>query len=450
MRMRWLQTLLFLGLIYQHAVAEELPTRLYVRTVPPGAKVVLDGKELGIADGLFIILPGDHMVTLELEGYSPQKRDVKVPAEHITRLVVTLVRREEPPYTHVGGAGTAPPPQPLSPVPPTPPPWTVVIHGVKGMPPLSAGPGPPIPPPPSFGVANPYTESRGADMPIAMHDFLCSDVLNGMIYTFGGNRGGDSLVDSIFVYDVKKDTWREATGKMPYAYCASGATMATAVWGNKVYITPGLGPNRNNGWGQHERIIEFDPSTETACEKAGFGASAWCVSPVTIGDCIYWFGASGIGQEHKIWRYAPSSDSIKEVSRLAGRGREVCAIVGKDGYVYLFGRNPFERFDPKTNTCALCPERIPDSAGPHVWPGAGSLIHLFGPMHNPSLFSYDTATGVFSMAESTYSFARECDGPTRSYDPATGRVFFFGGRRNGIWEEPFKSTYVLTPKGESR
>jgi hypothetical protein len=81
------------------ATAGQLPTRLYVRTIPAGARVVLDGKELGLSDNLFIVLPGGHTVTIELEGHLPEKRDVKLPAERITRLVITMVKRQDP----VGG-----------------------------------------------------------------------------------------------------------------------------------------------------------------------------------------------------------------------------------------------------------------------------------------------------------------------------------------------------------
>lgn len=41
--------LLFLGLVgfsHTQTIADEPPTELYVRTVPEGAKVFLDGKEL--------------------------------------------------------------------------------------------------------------------------------------------------------------------------------------------------------------------------------------------------------------------------------------------------------------------------------------------------------------------------------------------------------------------
>ena len=75
--------------------AEPPPSRLYVRTIPPGARIILDGKELGLSDGLFIVLPGDHTVTLELDDYQSEKREVNVAPERITRLVVTLVERAE-------------------------------------------------------------------------------------------------------------------------------------------------------------------------------------------------------------------------------------------------------------------------------------------------------------------------------------------------------------------
>jgi len=76
------------------ATSDPPATRIYVRSVPPGAKVVIDGKEVGVSDGLFVVVPGSHSVLLELDGYATEKRDVHVPGERITRLVVTLVRED--------------------------------------------------------------------------------------------------------------------------------------------------------------------------------------------------------------------------------------------------------------------------------------------------------------------------------------------------------------------
>jgi hypothetical protein len=65
---------------------EPPPTRLYVKTVPAGARILLDGKEIGRSDDLFVIGPGTHTVRVELDGYVAQERQVQLPSERITRL----------------------------------------------------------------------------------------------------------------------------------------------------------------------------------------------------------------------------------------------------------------------------------------------------------------------------------------------------------------------------
>ena len=304
-------------------------------------------------------------------------------------------------------------------------------------------------PAPDGDLNTPYTEARLADMPVAIHDFACSDVVGGKFYVFGGDRANDDLADKILVYDLGKDSWREAKGKMPYAYSVSGATNATAAWRGKIYISPGLGPRRNNGWGQKQRIIEFDPATETAAEKASFGAPVWCVSPVTFRNVIYWLGASGTGQEKKIWRYNPDRDSLTHVADLAGPGRSGSAVLGTYGRIYFFGgndRREVDVFDTHRNTCVRAKELLPQRAGtPHAWPGPGNLIYLTRPMHNPAVWAFDALSGRFTVLSYAPSFAKESDAPGRAYDPDTGKVYFFGGRQRGVGERPLKATHVLAP-----
>jgi hypothetical protein len=90
------KALLLLGCL---AIAGEAlaspPTRLYVRTVPPGAKVTLDGKSLGKSDALFSVTPGTQTVQVELAGYLPEERRVEIRAEEITRVELELKRRPE-------------------------------------------------------------------------------------------------------------------------------------------------------------------------------------------------------------------------------------------------------------------------------------------------------------------------------------------------------------------
>jgi len=65
-------------------------TRLFVRTVPRGATVALDGKPIGESDGLFQVLPGGHKVTVQLDGYAPETREIQVDEGRITKVRIEL------------------------------------------------------------------------------------------------------------------------------------------------------------------------------------------------------------------------------------------------------------------------------------------------------------------------------------------------------------------------
>jgi hypothetical protein len=74
--------------------AKEPGTHLYVRTIPPGAKILLDDQP-GTTDGLFSpITPGKHRVVVELDGFVPERREVEVPQGRITRVEVSLKKVE--------------------------------------------------------------------------------------------------------------------------------------------------------------------------------------------------------------------------------------------------------------------------------------------------------------------------------------------------------------------
>ena len=91
-----IKALLLLGcLTIAGEVSASPPTRLYVRTVPPGAKVTLEGKSLGKSDALFSVAPGTQTVSVELDGYLPEERRVEIRAEEITRVELQLKRRPE-------------------------------------------------------------------------------------------------------------------------------------------------------------------------------------------------------------------------------------------------------------------------------------------------------------------------------------------------------------------
>lgn len=88
-------------------------TRLYVKTVPPGAHLTLDGKPLGPSDGLFIVPPGVASLKVEFAGQEPRVQQVEIAAGRITRLEIDFA--EQPTLTSI----TLPKPVPIRPTPGT-------------------------------------------------------------------------------------------------------------------------------------------------------------------------------------------------------------------------------------------------------------------------------------------------------------------------------------------
>ncbi len=86
--------------------APQPKTQLYVKTVPSGATVILDGKELGKSDGLFSIRPGDHRLVLRLAGYVEERRPIKAAEGEITRVEVEL-KTQTSVETELGYVGNA-------------------------------------------------------------------------------------------------------------------------------------------------------------------------------------------------------------------------------------------------------------------------------------------------------------------------------------------------------
>ncbi len=75
---------------------EERETLLYIRTDPPGAKVLINGEEVGTSDGLFKVEPGSGTILVELEGRKPGERQVIIRANAITRVELSLEPKVEP------------------------------------------------------------------------------------------------------------------------------------------------------------------------------------------------------------------------------------------------------------------------------------------------------------------------------------------------------------------
>jgi hypothetical protein len=88
--------------------APQAKTQLYVKTVPDGAEVTLDGKLLGKSDALFDIASGPHRLSLQLEGYVPEGRLIDAREGEITRVELHLRKRsgKQTVLSYVGDAQT--------------------------------------------------------------------------------------------------------------------------------------------------------------------------------------------------------------------------------------------------------------------------------------------------------------------------------------------------------
>jgi peroxiredoxin len=93
----------------------ERGTFLFIRTRPDGAKVLIDGKQVGLSDDLFPVDPGVRRIIVELEGHDPNGRDVTVRVGRVERVRLLLTKR---PSARAGVPATSPPEDPPATSPP--------------------------------------------------------------------------------------------------------------------------------------------------------------------------------------------------------------------------------------------------------------------------------------------------------------------------------------------
>ena len=112
-------SLVLLGVLAALAqTAEKPPTELYVRTTPPGAKVFVDGKELGTSPSLVEVEPGEHTIRVTLEGHEPQTTKATIAEGRIKRVILGL---------HKGPGARDGQPKPGE----AEAPWGEVVNGVR-------------------------------------------------------------------------------------------------------------------------------------------------------------------------------------------------------------------------------------------------------------------------------------------------------------------------------
>lgn len=82
----------FFALTASALASDPLPSRLYIHTSPPGARIMLDQEDVGVSDMLLEVKPGSHWAELRLDGFISETRQVQVAPEQITRLELQMKR----------------------------------------------------------------------------------------------------------------------------------------------------------------------------------------------------------------------------------------------------------------------------------------------------------------------------------------------------------------------
>jgi hypothetical protein len=95
-----MQTLLLAAMTVVFGMQEvetspQTTTQLYVKTVPAGAEVAVDGTVVGTSDKLFKVAAGTHKLSLTLKGYVIENRTIEVRDGEITRVEVELKLRSK-------------------------------------------------------------------------------------------------------------------------------------------------------------------------------------------------------------------------------------------------------------------------------------------------------------------------------------------------------------------
>lgn len=235
--------------------------------------------------------------------------------------------------------------------------------------------------------------------------------VDGNAWIFGGSDGGPVWRSDVQVYDIKDDQWTVHSSALPYPYHENSRYGVALASDGKFYLSPGNGPG---GWGQHRRIIEFDPVSATSVERAVIpvGSNIWgCAISAALppAEGVYIMGGWNGGGLPHVFHYAPSTDQMRFIGNLSV-GRSVGARVSHpNGNVYLFGGNrsthSIDVLDRSTETLRAIPNPglFRFNHGTHGWIAADGSIHLWNPIvpalghASDQIVRFDVDSETFSL-----------------------------------------------------
>ena len=312
----------------------------------------------------------------------------------------------------------------------------------------------------TIGFAGEWEEK--ADMPqIGAHSGgiwgLGASVVDGKIYTIGGQ---DDLVASgkvVREYDPEKDEWTDKKKLTQGRFRLGAATVR-----NKIYAFGGTA----NNFETLPNVDEYDPKTDTWTVKANMPTPRMGFAIAVVGGKIYTIGGaeSFFFPSAVIEVYDPVTDTWEKKGDMPNPRWGMPAVVVK-GKIYIFGgaldnthqkyTDLTEEYDPKTDTWtkkADMPIEFFDMSASFVNSGKAYIIggktfdgkekdgtKFQGWVLHWTVFEYDVEKNKWQRLNDEMPTGRG----TLATAAVDGKIYAIGGHHNG----PRREVEVYTPDG---
>jgi hypothetical protein len=290
-----------------------------------------------------------------------------------------------------------------------------------------------------------------ASFPVPLLGSAASPPVGGKIYLVGGCAGTPKGVNwdfysSVWAYDVATNEVKDLGPVLPYALGAVRRNGIAVGKNGKLYIPPAQGPHFDEGYGFRQCMIEIDPATGRAAERACFPTVRWAPRLVADRDGLIWIFAGwtdyvGAPENYEravneIWSYDPATDRLTKASADCGGAQNGMAgdvilesVLGPDGLIYHFDSKNVATFNPADGRFTILGEhRI--AGVERAWVGHDGLVHGFV---NGYLSSFTMQPGTGKVTEAPLARqATKREDVALSVDPATGHLYLIGGEAGTI------------------
>jgi N-acetylneuraminic acid mutarotase len=181
---------------------------------------------------------------------------------------------------------------------------------------------------------NPATDTWATKASLSIARADCGvGVINGILYAAGGlveiNGGGDATTATVEAYDPTSDTW-SAVAPMP----DSLAGLRAAAIGGNLYVVGGT-----QSFTKFSTVWAYDPIGNTWTSKASMPSALSDMGVDVINGILYAVGGYDGSQWHTFnWAYDPTSDSWKENAPMP-EALQASSAAAINGILYVTGIN---------------------------------------------------------------------------------------------------------------